>query len=63
MTKMGFMGMTAHWIKVKEKKWKLQAKVIRFKPISEAHSRENLSRHTEGLLDHMGIMSKNHSKV
>jgi hypothetical protein len=60
---MGFMGMTAHWIEVKDKKWKLRAEVIGFKPISGAHSGENLGRHAVGLLDRVGIMSKNHSKV
>jgi hypothetical protein len=37
-TKMGFLGMTAHWIEVKEKKWKMRAEVIGFKAISGTHS-------------------------
>ena len=60
---MGFMGMTAHWIEVKEKKWKLQAEVIGFKGISGTHSGENLGRYTVGLLDRVGIMNKSQSKV
>jgi hypothetical protein len=62
-TKMGFLGMTAHWIEVKEGKWKLRAEVIGFKGISGAHSGENLGRYAVGLLDRVGIMEKKHSKV
>jgi hypothetical protein len=32
-TKMGFLGMTAHWIQVWEGKWKLKAGVIGFKAL------------------------------
>ena len=62
-TKMGFLGMTTHWIEVKEGKWKLWAEVIGFKGISGAHSGENLGRYTVGLLDRVGIMDKKQSKV
>ena len=62
-TKMGFMGMTAHWIGVQDRKWKLRAEVIGFKPISGKHSGENLGRHAVGLLDRVGIMSNDQSKV
>jgi hypothetical protein len=62
-TKMGFLGMTAHWIEVKAKKWKLRAEVIGFKALSGAHSRENLGRYAVGLLDRVGIMDKKQSKV
>ena len=61
--KMGFLGMTAHWIEVKEKKWKLRAEVIGFKALSGAHSGENLGRYAVGLLDRVGIMGKNQSKA
>ena len=61
--KMSFQGMTAHWIEVKDGKWKMKAAVIGFKGISGAHSGENLSRYSVGLLDHVGIMDKNESKV
>ena len=54
-TKMGFLGMTAHWIQVLEGKWKLNAAVIGFKAL---HSSENLGRHMVGLLNHVGIMDK-----
>lgn len=62
-TKMGFQGMTAHWIEVKEGKWKMRAAVIGFKALSGAHSGENLGRYLVGLLDRVGIMNKNGSKV
>ena len=62
-TKMGFLGMTAHWIQVKEGKWKMRAAVIGFKALSDAHSGDNLSRYTVGLLERVGIMDKNKSKA
>ena len=63
-TKMGFLGMTAHWIQVSaEGKWKLKAAVIGFKALSGAHSGENLGRYTVGLLDRVGIMDKTGSKA
>jgi hypothetical protein len=62
-TKMGFLRMTAYWIEVKEKKWKMRAEVIGFKAISGTHSGENLRRYAVGLLDHVGIMSKKESKA
>jgi len=48
---MGFLGMTAHWIEVKEKIWNMRAKVIGFKALSGTHSGENLGRYAVGLLD------------
>jgi hypothetical protein len=61
--KMGFQGMTAHWMQVKEGKWKMQAVVIMFKALSGPHSGENLGRYAVGLLDHVGIMDKKISKA
>jgi hypothetical protein len=60
---MGFLGMTAHWIQVLDKKWKLRAEVIGFKALSGAHSGENLGRYAVGLLDRVGIMDQKQSKV
>ena len=60
---MGFLGMTAHWIEVKEKVWNMRAEVIGFKALSGAHSGENLGRYAVGLLDRVGIMSQKQSKV
>ena len=62
-TKMAFLGMMAHWIQVKEEKWKMCAGVIGFKALSGAHSEENLGRYTVGLLDCVGIMNKKKSKA
>ena len=55
--------MTAHWIEVKDEKWKLRSEVIGFQPISGEHSGGNLGRYFVGLCDRVGIMSKNESKV
>ena len=62
-TKTGFQGMTAHWIDVKEGKWKMRAEVIGFKAISGNHGGENLGRHAVGLLDRVGIMDKKGTKA
>ena len=61
--KMLFLGLMAHWIEVKERKWKMQAVVIWFKALSGAHSGENLGRYTVGLLDRVGIMGEKSLKV
>ena len=55
--------MTAHWIEVKEQKWKMRAEVVGFKALSDAHSGENLGRYAVGLLDRVGIMDKKRSKA
>jgi hypothetical protein len=60
---MGFLGMTAHWMEVKDEKWKMRAEVIGFKALSGAHSGENLGRCSVGLLDRVGIMEDKGSKV
>jgi len=60
---MGFIGMTAHWIEVKDKKWSLRSNVIRLKALSGGHSGENLGWYTVGLFDHVGIMDKKRLKV
>jgi hypothetical protein len=58
-----FLGMMAHWIEVKDSKWKLHSEVMGFQPISGEHSRENLGQYFVGLCNHVGIMSKNELKV
>ncbi|KDR76045.1 hypothetical protein GALMADRAFT_210753 [Galerina marginata CBS 339.88] len=40
--KASFQGMLAHWIEVKDRKWKMQVAVIGFKALSGAHSGEKL---------------------
>jgi hypothetical protein len=62
-TKGSFLGMTAHWIDVKDGSWKLRAEVVGFQPITGEHSGRNLGRYFVGLCDHMGIMNKQGSKV
>jgi len=55
--------MTAHWIEVKEKIWKMRAEVIGFKALSGAHNGENLGQYAVGLMDRVGIMSEKGSKA
>jgi hypothetical protein len=50
-TKMGFLGMTAHWIKVKDKEWKMRSEVIGFKALYGVHTGKNLGRYAVGLLE------------
>jgi len=46
---MSFLGMTAHFIEMKDGRWKLKAEVIGFKSLSGAHDGENLGRYAVGL--------------
>jgi hypothetical protein len=55
--------MTAHWIDVKNEKWKLRAEVVGFRPVAGEHSGENLGRHFVGLCERVGILDKDQSKV
>jgi hypothetical protein len=57
-TKGAFLGMTAHWIEVKNGEWKLRAEIVGFQPISGEHSGMNLGKYFVGLCDRVGIMSK-----
>ena len=41
-TKGSFLGMTASWIEVKDRSWKLRLEVVRFQPVSGNHSGWNL---------------------
>ena len=71
----GFLGMTVHWIEVEEHTemsegtqvakycWSLQLAVIGFRTISGTHSGENLGRYMVGVMDQVGIMGRNFSKV
>ncbi len=43
-TKASFLGVTAHWIDVKNGKWTLRAEVVGFQGISGEHSGVNLGR-------------------
>jgi len=55
--------MTAHWIEVKEGKWKMRAAVVGFKALSGNHSGENLGKYAVGALNRVGIMHKTGTKV
>ena len=62
-TKMSFQGMSAHWIEVKDGRWKMRASVIGFKGLLGAHTGENLGRYAVGQLERVGIMNNKESKV
>ena len=55
--------MMAHWIQVKDDKWKMRAEVVRFKAISGDNGRRNLGCYFMGLCDHVGICNRNGTKV
>ena len=55
--------MTAHWIEVKNGKWKMHAEVVGFQAISDDHEGENLGRYLMGLCDRIGICNENGLKV
>lgn len=48
---------------MKEGKWKMRAAVVGFKALSGNHGGENLGRYAVGVLDRVGIMNKNGTKV
>ena len=56
-TKASFLGMTAHWIKVKNGKWKLWAEVVGFWGISGEHSGANLGQYFMGACQQVGIVN------
>ena len=62
-TKAAFLGMTAHWIEIREGRWSVQVEVVGFQSISGNHSGENLGRYVVGVFDRVGIMHKDQSKV
>jgi hypothetical protein len=62
-TKASFLGVTAHWIEVKNGKWKLRAEVIGFRGISGEHSGANLGRYFLGVCERVGIVNAQRSKV
>ena len=64
-TKMSFMGITVHWIKIdiSTNKWSLVSQVIAFQAITGMHNRSNLGRYLVGLCEHTGIITKTNSKV
>ena len=57
------MGVTAHWIKVDDGKWKLRSEVMGFTGLSGDHSGVNLGRYLIGLYERVGIITEGGSKV
>ena len=62
-SKKGFFRMTAHWMNTKGRKWELWEAIIGFKEMVGSHDGESLGRYMMGLLDRVGITSKNLTKV
>ena len=62
-TKASFLGVTAHWIEVKNSKWKLRSEVIGFQPVSGEHSGGNLGRYFVGVCERVRIINAGRSKV
>jgi hypothetical protein len=62
-TKAAFLGVTAHWIEVKGKKWEMRSEVVGFRSVSGDHSGKNLGRYFVGVCDRIGIMNMKRSKV
>ena len=58
-----FLGVTAHWIDIKDGKWGLRSEVIGIKSILGRHDGDNLAGYFMGLCDRVGICRKNVSKV
>jgi hypothetical protein len=57
-TKAAFLGVTAHWIEVKNEKWEMRSEVIGFRSVSGDHGGENLGRYFVGVCDRIGMTSK-----
>ncbi|KAG6914572.1 hypothetical protein DXG01_016564 [Tephrocybe rancida] len=63
-TKMGYLGMTAHWINIsKSGKWTLHSEVVGFRLLHGARTGVNIGRYFVGLCDRVGIMLHTHSKL
>ena len=56
-TKVAFLGVTAHWIEVKEG-WAMCSEVIGLCSVSGDHGGENLGRYFVGVCDRTGMTSK-----
>ena len=63
-----FLGLMAHWINVKllgkhNEQWTLKSAIVGFHTIMGGHDSNNLGCYMVGILDHVGIMTHNTSKV
>ncbi|KAF8224123.1 hypothetical protein L208DRAFT_1125075, partial [Tricholoma matsutake] len=56
-TKAVFLGMMAHWIDVKDAKWKMRSEVVGFKAVSGDHGGDNLGCYFMGLCDRLGMVT------
>lgn len=57
------MGVTAHWIEVKDGAWTLRAGAIACKAVAGSHTGRNLARYFWGSCQRVGIFSSTKSKV
>ena len=63
-TKVRFLGITAHWIRVtKRGEWVLEVNVIALRGLSGDQSGKNLGHYVVGLCDRVGLIGKEKSKV
>ena len=63
-TKAGFVGITAHWIRVmKSGEWKLEGNMIALRGLVGEHGGKNLGCYVAGLCDRVGITGFRNSKV
>lgn len=62
-TKPAFLGVTGHWIDVKEGKWNMRSAVIGFRGISGEHSGANLGQHLVRICQRVGIVGAQTSKA
>ncbi len=63
VTKTGYIGMTVHWIDVRDGKWELRGEAVGLRAILGDHGGDNLGRYIIGLCDRVRICSKQDSKV
>jgi hypothetical protein len=62
-TKASFLGLTGHWIEVKDGQWMLRSEVLAFRGVSGQHTSENLGRYFVALAERVGLINSETSKV
>jgi hypothetical protein len=62
-TKASFIGITGHWIQVKDSEWRLRSEVVSFRGLTGTHSSGNIGRYFVRLSEHVGIITTTSSKV
>ena len=58
VTKMGFLGMTRHWIDMTEGIWELKTEVLALRALSGNHGGDNLGWYMMGLCNRVGITNQ-----